>query len=59
MRFMKLSSIRVALRMATKRSTKMKIITPARATSTHISQPPSMNSSQNPIETLLAVSTAV
>ena len=49
MRFMKFMSNTEALRMAMKRSTKMKIVTPPNANSGHINQPPLVNKVHNPI----------
>ena len=41
-----------------KRSTKIKIVTPPRASSGHISQPPLVNSVHNPIRVSSLVATA-
>ena len=49
MRFMKFMSSVEALRIARNRSTKMKIVTPPRISSGHISQPPLVNNSHKPI----------
>ncbi len=58
MRFMKFMSSTDALRMAMKRSTKMKIVTPPSASSGHISQPPIENSFQSPMRVSSLVATA-
>ena len=58
MRFMKFMSSTEALRIAMKRSTKMKIVTPPSASSGHISQPPLVNSVHNPIRVSSLVATA-
>ena len=57
MRFMKFMSSDDALRMAMKRSTKIKIVTPPRISNGHISHPPLVNSSHNPIRVSSLVTT--
>ena len=58
MRFIKFMSSTEALRMAMKRSTKIKIVTPPSASSGHISQPPLVNRVHKPIRVSSLTATA-